>query len=86
MVKTFIGMGAILLSYSQIGSQCIVGVGTLVTQRKVIPDKSMVYGNPFQIVCSLRQNEIDCVYHDVLEYRDLGRKYKKMQEMMKQDE
>lgn len=76
MVKTFIGMGAILLSYSRIGSQCIVGVGTLVTQRKVIPDKSMVYGNPFRIVCSLRQNEIDGVYHDVLEYRDLGRNIK----------
>ncbi len=76
MVKAFIGMGAILLSYSRIGSQCIVAVGTLVTQRKVIPDKSMVYGNPFQIVCSLRQNEINGVYHDVLEYRDLDRDIK----------
>jgi carbonic anhydrase/acetyltransferase-like protein (isoleucine patch superfamily) len=86
LVKTFIGMGAILFSYSRIGSQCIVGGETLVTQRKVIPDKSMVYGNPFQIVCSLRQNEIDGVYHDVLEYRDLGREYKKLQEMMNQEE
>lgn len=83
---TLIGMGSILLSHSRIGSRCLIGGGTLVTQHKVIPHGSMVYGNPFQIVRPLRQDEMDSIYHDVLEYRDLGREYKKMQELRNEND
>ena len=41
--NSLIGMGAILLGYTQIGENCVIGAGTLVTQHHKIPPNSLVY-------------------------------------------
>ncbi len=56
--NTVIGMGAIILNGAKIGNNCIVGAGTLITQNKEIPDGSLVYGNPAQIIRPLTEEEI----------------------------
>ena len=81
---TLIGMGAVLLANSDIGAECIIGAGTMITQNKVIQPRSMVYGTPFKFVRSLRQEEVDAVRKDILEYEALGQEYKAMQEIMQQ--
>lgn len=77
---TLIGMGAILLGNADIGEHCIIGAGTMITQNKIIPAGSMVYGTPFKIVRELRQEEIEGIHRDVLGYMGLGQDFKKMQE------
>ena len=44
----------------------------------------MVYGTPFKFVRSLRQEEVDAVRKDILEYEALGQEYKAMQKTMQQ--
>ena len=47
--NTLIGMGAILLNGCHIGRNCNIAAGTLITQNTVIPDNSLVLGNPGKI-------------------------------------
>ena len=56
--NTVIGMGAIVLNGARIGRNCIIGAGTLITQNKVIPDNSLVIGNPGKVVRQLTEEEI----------------------------
>lgn len=49
--NVFIGMGAIVLEGSHIGNNVIVGAGAVV--NGIIPDNSVVVGNPARIICSL---------------------------------
>lgn len=46
--NTFIGINCIILPSSRIGSDCIIGAGSVV--RGVIPDDSVAFGNPAQVV------------------------------------
>lgn len=47
--NTFIGVNSIFLPGARIGKNVIIGAGTVV--RGVIPDNSLVVGNPAKIVC-----------------------------------
>jgi len=55
--ETLVGMGAVILDYARIGSQCIVGAGALVTKGTVVPDGSMVLGAPAKVVRPLTPEE-----------------------------
>ncbi len=48
-----IGMGAIIMDNVKIGNGCIIGAGTLITERTVIPDGSVVVGSPGKIIRTL---------------------------------
>ncbi|HCB93350.1 MAG TPA: gamma carbonic anhydrase family protein [Selenomonas sp.] len=76
-----IGMGSILLGYTEIGDNCIIGAGTLLAQRKKIPANSLVYGNPAKIVRSLREDEIEALHESALNCHVYAEKY--MEEMEK---
>lgn len=52
-----IGMGAIILDGAQIGNDCIIGAGSLVTKNTVIPDDSLVMGSPAKIKRNLTWEE-----------------------------
>lgn len=47
--NTFIGVNSIILPGARIGKNVIIGAGSVV--RGIIPDNSLVVGNPAQIVC-----------------------------------
>ena len=46
--NSFIGINCIILPGTEIGSNCIIGAGSVV--RGKIPDKSVVMGNPAKVV------------------------------------
>ncbi|RLC22680.1 MAG: acyltransferase [Deltaproteobacteria bacterium] len=48
--NTFIGIGCIFLPNTKIGENCIIGAGSVV--RGVIPDNSVVMGNPAKVIMS----------------------------------
>ena len=56
--NSLIGMGAILLNGCHIGKNCIVAAGALVTQGTVVPDGSLVLGNPAKVKRAVTEEEI----------------------------
>ncbi|MBP8599538.1 MAG: gamma carbonic anhydrase family protein [Selenomonas sp.] len=71
-----IGMGSILLGYTEIGDNVVIGAGTMITQHKKIPANSLVYGNPAQIIRALRDDEIEALQASALNYRKVAEHYK----------
>jgi carbonic anhydrase/acetyltransferase-like protein (isoleucine patch superfamily) len=65
---TLVGMGAIIMDDAEIGKNCIIGAGTLITQGKKIPEGSMVIGNPGIIKRQLKQDEIADLERFALDY------------------
>ncbi len=55
--RCLIGMGATLLDGCRIGSDSIVGAGSLVTKGKAFPPGSLILGSPAQAVRSLGEEE-----------------------------
>lgn len=72
-----IGMGSIVLGYSEIGENCIIGAGTLLTQYKKIPSNSLVYGNPAKIIRALREDEIEALRASAMNYHEVAKEYLK---------
>ena len=56
--RVLVGMGAIILNGAQIGDDCIVAAGTLVTERTIIPPRSMVMGSPGKVRRPLGDAEV----------------------------
>lgn len=63
-----IGMGAIVLNDAVIGENSIVGAGALVTKGKVFPAGSLIMGSPAKAVRELREEEIEGIRKNALEY------------------
>ena len=73
--NTLIGMGSIILGYSEIGENCIIGAGTLLPQYKKIPDNCLVFGNPAKIMRAIRDDEIEALRADSMQYHESARQY-----------
>jgi carbonic anhydrase/acetyltransferase-like protein (isoleucine patch superfamily) len=57
--NTLIGMGAVILNRARIGSNCLIGANALITEGKVIPDNSLVMGQPGKVVGELNEETRD---------------------------
>lgn len=55
---TLIGMGSTLLNRCRVGSNCLVGANTLLTEGKEFPDGSMILGSPARVVRPLGETEL----------------------------
>ena len=64
--RVLVGMGAILLNGADIGEDCIVAAGTLVTEGTRIPPRSLVMGSPGKVRRELTAPEIA----SILEYSE----------------
>lgn len=51
--NTLIGMGAVILNRAKIGRNCLIGANALITEGKVIPDNSLVMGQPGKVTATL---------------------------------
>jgi gamma-carbonic anhydrase len=70
--RCLIGMGAILLNGSRIGSDSIVAAGTLVAERTVIPPRSLVMGSPGKVKRAVTDAELALIREgsaNYVEYR-----------------
>ena len=55
--RTLIGMGAILLQGCEIGADCVVAAGAVVTGKTKAPDGSLLMGSPAKIVGTLSEED-----------------------------
>ena len=73
--NVLIGMGAIVLDGAVIEDNCIIGAGALVTQNKMMPEKSLVLGNPAKVVRELKQEEMDSIQENANAYWEEAEEY-----------
>lgn len=55
---SLIGIRAVVLNGAKIGKHCIIGAGALITEGKVIPDRSLVVGAPGKVVRTLTDDDV----------------------------
>jgi len=72
----FIGIGAIVLNDAKIGKNCLVGAGSLVTERKEFPDGSMIMGSPAKVVRDVTPEQIDMFRKNALHYVENAQRFR----------
>ncbi|GMA98531.1 gamma carbonic anhydrase family protein [Pelosinus sp. IPA-1] len=70
-----IGMGSIILSYSEIGENCIIGAGTVISERRKIPPNSVVMGSPSKILRTVTEKDIEVIHHLAVMYSEKAQSY-----------
>ena len=73
---TLIGIGSTILNKAKIGKNCIIGANTLVTENKVIPDNSLVFGSPGKVVRKVTDDEIKVIRENAKHYVKNSKRYK----------
>ena len=66
--RCLIGMGATVMDGSNIGENCIIGAGSLVTPNTVIEPGNMVMGSPAKVKRILTGNEIHSIIKSASHY------------------
>jgi len=73
--RCLIGMGSILLNGCEIGDESIGGAGTLVTQGKRFPPRSLIVGTPAKLLREVTDEDL-AVRASLCEmYAELSRRY-----------
>jgi len=75
--ETLIGIGSTILNKTKIGKNCIIGANTLITENKVIPNRSLVVGSPGKIIRQVTDEEIENIKENANDYVANFKKYKK---------
>ena len=74
---SLIGIGSVILNKAVIGKNCIIGANTLITEKKEIPDNSLVMGTPGKIIRQLDEKEIIVIKENAKRYINNWKNYKK---------
>ena len=73
---SLIGIQAVVLNRAQIGRNCLVGAGALVTEGKVFPDGSLIIGSPAKVSRPLTDDEIAGLKRSAAHYVENARRYR----------
>jgi carbonic anhydrase/acetyltransferase-like protein (isoleucine patch superfamily) len=55
---TLVGLGAMLLAGCEIGPECLIAAGTLITEKRRIPPRSVVMGIPGRVVRQVSDEDL----------------------------
>jgi carbonic anhydrase/acetyltransferase-like protein (isoleucine patch superfamily) len=72
---TLIGMGALLLSGCEVGAECLIAAGTLITERRRIPPRSLVMGVPGRVVREVTDEDLRRTHAIAAHYLELAQRY-----------
>ena len=73
--NTLIGIGSVVLWRARIGKNCLIGANTLITEGKVIPDGSVVMGQPGKVIRSLEPQQIEALKASAAHYVQNWKRY-----------
>ena len=73
--RCIIGMGSILLDEAVIGEQSLVGAGSVVTEGKRFPPRSLIIGAPARVVRTLTEDELKFLPVSAERYVKVGLEY-----------
>jgi carbonic anhydrase/acetyltransferase-like protein (isoleucine patch superfamily) len=68
-------MGALLLSGCEVGPECVIAAGALVTERRRIPRRSLVMGVPGRVVREVTDEELEQTLAISASYLELAQRY-----------
>ena len=72
---TLVGMGALLLSGCEIGAECLIAAGTLVTEKRRIPPRSVVMGVPGRVIREVTDDDLRRTHAIAAHYLELAQRY-----------
>jgi len=72
---TLVGMNAVILQEARVGKECLLAAGTVVLEKAVIPDRSVVAGVPGKVRKRLDGSAAGWVARSGDHYQALSRKY-----------
>ena len=72
---TLVGIGAKLLSGTDLGAECVVAAGAVVPPNAVIPPRSLVMGVPGRVVRAVTDAEVERTRGICHRYRELAERY-----------
>jgi carbonic anhydrase/acetyltransferase-like protein (isoleucine patch superfamily) len=72
---SLIGIGARLLTGSEIGEECLVAAGSVVTEKRRIPPHSVVMGIPGKVVREITPEELERTRSICAHYLELAQRY-----------
>jgi carbonic anhydrase/acetyltransferase-like protein (isoleucine patch superfamily) len=68
-------MGSILLDGCKISKNCVVGAGTVVTEKTTVPEGHLILGVPGKIKRKLTSEEIELIKRSAKEYVEFAKNY-----------
>ncbi len=74
--RVLVGMGSIVLNHVRIGGGSIIGAGTLVPQRTVVPPSSLFIGHPGIIRHSLTEQDLATIDAYAARYIEYAESYR----------
>jgi carbonic anhydrase/acetyltransferase-like protein (isoleucine patch superfamily) len=72
---SLIGIGARLLTGCEIGEECLIASGTVVTEGRRIPPRSVVMGIPGKVVREITAEELERTHAICAHYLELAQRY-----------
>ena len=72
---SLVGMGATLLGRSDIGKECLIAAGAVVSPGMVVPDGSVVMGVPGKIVRPVKDSDLQYMRRLAKHYVQLAQRY-----------
>jgi carbonic anhydrase/acetyltransferase-like protein (isoleucine patch superfamily) len=72
---SLIGIGARLLAGSEVGEECVIAAGALVTENRRIPARSVVMGIPGKVIREVTDEELQRTRRINAAYLELAQRY-----------
>ena len=72
---TLVGIGARLLAGSEVGEECVIAAGAVVTENRRIPARSVVMGIPGKVVREVTDEELERTRRINAAYLELAQRY-----------
>lgn len=73
---TLVGMGSIVMNRVQVGEDCLIGAGSLLTEGKQYPPRSLILGRPGKVVRTLSDGDVAKLRRATDHYAEAGRTYR----------
>jgi len=73
--RCLIGMGAILLDDVEVGEDCIIGAGSVVTEHTKAPPGTLLFGTPARVKRDLRPDELERIKRSANNYISYAKDY-----------
>jgi carbonic anhydrase/acetyltransferase-like protein (isoleucine patch superfamily) len=73
---SLIGMGVVLLDYSVVEENCLIGANAVVKERGVIPKGQLAFGTPAKVVRPLTPDEVNLIVNRAADYVRLSDQYR----------
>jgi carbonic anhydrase/acetyltransferase-like protein (isoleucine patch superfamily) len=72
---TLVGIGARLLNGCEIGEECLIAAGAVVSEKRRIPPRSVVMGVPGRVVREIRAEELERTRSIAAYYLEMAQRY-----------